>query len=270
MASKQEKEAKKVGNKIVQQFKAGSIAAPIALAVLPVTKDRPIDRWGLPNRLGAMLMGCTDARTYKQWQQVGRQVKKGESASAYIQMAATYPIDKNDPDGDRKFVGWKFKAVFDISVTEGEPVNPVAEAHVHDLPLLEVAEAWGVNVHAADTVSRGAAGVFNSGSNSIGLGVSNLTTWLHELVHKADHKLGNLTEQGQHWMSETVAELGATVLAHMIGAGDQADEGGCWDYVQHYAKEAKIDPEHACLKAINRIGEAVSLILEAAEQVQQD
>ena len=52
---------------------------------------------------------------------------------------------------------------------------------------------------------------------AIAVGVKNLATWAHELIHAADDRLGNLTERGQHWRSETVAELGGAILLEALG-----------------------------------------------------
>ena len=68
-------------------------------------------------------------------------------------------------------------------------------------------------------------------------GVENLTTWAHELVHAADHKLGGLKERG-----------------------------GASEYIKRYCDREKRDPVSACMSVIKRVCEAVNLILETAEQ----
>jgi hypothetical protein len=42
--------------------------------------------------------------------------------------------------------------------------------------------------------------------------------------------LGNLKEKGQHWRSETVAELGGAILLECLGYSSESDRGGCFDY----------------------------------------
>jgi hypothetical protein len=59
-----------------------------------------------------------------------------------------------------------------------------------------------------------------------------LSTWAHELIHAADDRLGNLKESGQHWRSETVAELGGAILLEVLGLERDADRGGCFQYVE--------------------------------------
>ncbi len=107
----------------------------------------------------------------------------------------------------------------------------------------------------------------NGTGTAIALGVKNLSTWAHELIHAADHRNGKLTELGQHWRSETVAELGGAVLLKILGHHHDADLGGCWEYVQGYAKRQKIDVLKACNLVLERTCEAVALILDTAEEL---
>lgn len=142
---------------------------------------------------------------------------------------------------------------------------------LQNLPLREVAESWGLKVSAFSAKWGNAQGkywrsIFND-TKGIGIGVENLATWCHELVHSADDKLGTLVERGQHYRSETVAELGGAILLRVMGYDRDADIGGAWDYIQHYCKSAKTDPLRACIDVLKRVGESVSLILETADNL---
>jgi len=59
---------------------------------------------------------------------------------------------------------------------------------LNELPLIEVARAWGLNVSAYDGQIRGPQEKYLPGSY-IAVGVKNLSTWAHELIHAADDKL---------------------------------------------------------------------------------
>ena len=61
----------------------------------------------------------------------------------------------------------------------------------------------------------------------IALGVENLSTWCHELVHAADDRNGKL--RGKKVRKETVAELGGAVLLSILGYENKTDLGGCWE-----------------------------------------
>ena len=134
------------------------------------------------------------------------------------------------------------------------------------LPLIDVARRWGLSVEAYSGQPRGSHGKYRW-RQAIALGVENLSTWAHELLHAADDRLGNLTERGQHWRSETVAELGGAVLLTTLGIKQEADVGGCWEYVSAYAKDAQIEPVTACQRVLKRICDAVALVLDTAEKL---
>ncbi len=95
------------------------------------------------------------------------------------------------------------------------------------------------------------------------LGVENLSTWCHELVHAADDRNGKL--KGPKVSRETVAALGGAILLQMLGYEHEADLGGCWKYIQSYAGDEKIDVLAACGRVLDRTCEAVALILDTAE-----
>ena len=76
---------------------------------------------------------------------------------------------------------------------------------MNSLPLIEVARTWGLDVDAYNGLEGAPNGKYMR-KKAIAVGVKNLSTW-HELIHAADDRLGNLTERGQHWRSEVVAEL---------------------------------------------------------------
>jgi hypothetical protein len=104
---------------------------------------------------------------------------------------------------------------------------------------------------------------------AIDLGVKNLSTWAHELVHAADDRNGSLKEKGQHWRSEMVAELGGAVLLEILGFKQEADLGGCWEYIKEYAEGEKIAVAEGCMRVLDRTCAAVGLILDTAEQIKQ-
>ncbi len=98
-------------------------------------------------------------------------------------------------------------------------------AWLESLPVRDVAESWGLSVDAYNGRGGAALGRYRHGT-SIALGVENLSTWAHELVHAADDRLGQLKERGQHWRSETVAELGGAILLEILGHDVESDRRG--------------------------------------------
>ena len=119
---------------------------------------------------------------------------------------------------------------------------------------------------AYDSQQRGPQGKYAL-KTYFALGVKNLSTWAHELLHAADDRLGHLTERGQHWRSETVAELGGAILLEALGFEFESDRGGCWEYVQHYAEDAGKESLQACMDVLKRTCEAVNLLLTEAGKI---
>lgn len=137
---------------------------------------------------------------------------------------------------------------------------------INTLPLVDVARFWGLNVDAFNGMEVKALGKFFK-DGAIGLGVKNLSTWAHELLHAADNRLGNLTEKGQHWRSEIVAELGGAILLECLGFNSESDRGGCFEYISNYAQDADLQPIQACMNVLKRTCDAVDHILTEAEKL---
>lgn len=97
------------------------------------------------------------------------------------------------------------------------------------------------------------------------LGVENLSTWAHEMVHAADHRIEANKAKMDRAHKEIVAELGGAVLLECLGMSQDADLGGAYQYIQHYAAETKKDTVKVCIEVLDRVCDCVSLILDTAE-----
>ncbi|MHA2279724.1 MAG: hypothetical protein ACXAC5_02355 [Promethearchaeota archaeon] len=275
--------AQNVADRVLEAFKSGNV--PKALATVFIDRGgRHIDRYSWTNRMLVALAGFSDAMGYggqdkktkkwtSGWRSVGRQVRKGEKCTLILAPCTR----KTERDGEERTVifGFRATAVFGIEQTDiAEPevwekhnkANEAAERFVETLPLCEVAEAWGYKLGTYRGKGSAYLG-WHSRAGEIGLGVENLSVWAHELMHAADLKNGKLVEHGQHWRSETVAELGGTILMMMMGYEREADIGHAWKYINQYATTAKIELIKACTDCLKRTCEAVALILETAETV---
>lgn len=263
-------QAEQTGQMLLKAFEEGRVPAAMApIFIKHDTNVRYSARWSWLNQLVVALHGYSDARSYKGWQEIGRQVRKGEKAFHILEPMRITKVDEETGSEYSILVGFKSGARFGLEQTEGEPLpqQVAQENFLSTLPLIKVAQSWGIRVSTYNgqaTEARGVFSVYGNGSESIALGVENLSTWTHELIHAADYKLGNLKEKGQHWASETVAELGGCILLHLVGKSDHADDGGAWAYIQRYAAANEIEPISACIKMLDRTCLAVSLILDAA------
>ncbi len=238
---------------------------PAALAkvyLCPSIPGAPCEKWSIGNRLLLAIQDTSDARGFKQWQEAGRQVRKGAKA---IHILAPSTRKVTEEDGTERVIvtGFRGIPVFRVEDTEGPELAPAGNpSFVDSLPLIEVARAWGIKVSVLPAGSY--YGAYYPGQNRIGLAVENLSTWAHELIHAADDRAGNLVERGQHWRSETVATFGSAVLLTLIGQGEHADLGGAYSYIEAYAQEAKLTAAQAAMKTLDRMHVAISLILSQA------
>ena len=266
-------QAESAAQKIVRAFEnANGLPKPLAQIFIR-RKDSPHCRkWSWGNQLLVILSGFTDARGFRQWEEMGRNVKKGEKAFYILG-----PITKkwrNEETGDEKVavVGFKGLPVFGLEQTDGPPLpscDPETQQWIDSLPLVAVAKEWGLSVGTFDGLVSCCLGRYLR-RRAIDVGVKNLSTWAHELVHAADDRNGAMKEKGQHWRSETVAELGGAVLLEILGFKNEADLGGCWSYIQSYAQNEKIGVAETCMKVLERTCKAVALILDTAETMKLD
>lgn len=255
---------------IVKAFEnPATLPAPLASLFIKTADDIPCRKWSWRNQLLVTLSGHTDARGFRQWQQVGRFVKKGEKSLTIL--APVLKTVRDEVTGKEKelLIGFRGIPVFGIGQTDGDPLpttDPECECWVESLPLIEVARKWGLSIEVFGGEAGGRHGFYRRG-RLIGLGVKNLSTWFHELAHAADDRGGNLREKGQHWRSETVAQLAAAVLLRLLGYDEDADLGGSWRYIAGYALAERLDVVTACCQVLERVCQAVRLILDTAEEI---
>ena len=270
------RKAQDAAETILRAFQSGNLPKALAPVFIRRKDNVPCRAWSWSNQLLVALAGHADARGYRQWQEVGRHVCKGEKAFPILVPCVgkkTVTDPETGEEEERTYVyAFTSAPVFGLDQTEGDPLpppDPAVRAWLESLPLKEVAESWGLSVDAYNGRPGSALGKYRHGAG-IALGVKNGSTWAHELCHAADDRLGNLKERGQHWRSETVAELGGAVLLEILGHDTESDRGGCWQYVKAYATDAGIEPITACQRALKRTCDAVALILDSAEALRQE
>lgn len=258
--------AQAIARKIVDAFRTGTL--PNALAVVFVQLapgDSPSLAWSFNNRLLIALDGHTDARGFRQWEKVKRHVRKGALATYILGPMVVKTKDKTTGEDRRFILGFKAIPVFGYAATDGEPVPGAVDREnmVQRLPLAALAQAWGLKVEVIAGSPSGPLGTFQPGRGIV-VRVENLATWAHELCHASDHRLGALTERGQHVNSETVAELGGAVLLEALGYPDDADVGGAYRYIKSYCDREQVDIITVCMQLVDRTSAAVAYILEEA------
>lgn len=267
--------AEEAANVIVKAFQNPN-DLPKALASIFVSKNDdsiPCHHWSWSNQLITALLGHADARGYRQWQKVGRHVKQGEKSFPIL-----VPLKKKIEREDAKtgesesayyIYGFKSAPVFGYSQTDGESLddpNPELTEWIQSLPLIDVAEQWGISIQTFNGEGSRFQGMYRS-DGSIALGVKNLATWCHEMIHAADHRNVGQLKGGQHLDQEIVAEFGGAILLTILGSDVEADLGGCWEYLKAYAERENQEVVAVCQRFLKRTCEAVALILDTADSL---
>ena len=266
-------QATETASKILEAFQSGNVPAALANVFIRWDDGSPCRKWSFSNQLLTAIAGHDDARGFRQWQEVGRSVKKGEK-SFQILVPLSKKFEREYESGETEagyaVYGFKTAAVFGCDQTEGDPIPAREESRkfIDSLPLIEVASEWGLRVATYCGDERGPAGKYAPGT-AIALGVENLSTWAHELIHAADDRNQGGLKAGQQLDQEVVAEFGGAVLLEMLGMADASDRGGCWQYVAAYAAAAKKEPLAVCQILLDRTCKAVALIMETAAKIEQ-
>lgn len=163
---------------------------------------------------------ATLLKGYRAWQQVGRQVRKGERGIAIFA-----PMTRKEvKDGKERQVvsGFRIVKVFDISQTDGEPLDipvlftgikgEVPQAYIdtllHNAPIrIEIAAEWITH------------GSYDPKEKRIMIRQDNtkhmFKTMLHELGHYYHHQSG--WEEESREQAEFLAESVACAVANMCG-----------------------------------------------------
>lgn len=274
-------------NSIVEAFQNGNIPEAIALSTFPIA-NIPAEKWSLQNRILMVIEGTQDARGYKQWQEVGRHVRKGAKAFSILgprfagitAKKAEEPKDNDEPKAgsldeaetiqkatrEKFLIGFISIPVFKVEDTEGEPLD-YEKLQVPELPLLEVAEQWGISVKAVPGNAKFYGRFVSRGANEqILLASEAECVFFHELAHAAHKRVLGALKGGQDWKQEIVAETSAAVLCRLVGKDSQQYIGQSYQYVGSYAKKAGLTIVQACLQVIGDVEKVLDLILQREEQ----
>jgi hypothetical protein len=260
-----------IANDILAAFESGELPEVLAQLFIHRNVEVPSRAWTWTNRLIALRRGHVYAAGFRQWKEVGRSVKKGEHAfhilAPRIARARENDEERGVKEGDSITLGFLAVPVFGYYQTEGEPLAGVEDApeFLDRLPLVEVARAWGLSVSLysiEDAPDR--LGFFTPG-RGIALGTENLSTWAHELVHAADHRLGKLVARSLD--AEVVAEFGGAILLECIGYTTESDRGGAFAYLRRHCEEKKRNLLGACTELLDRTCACITLLLDEAEKL---
>lgn len=249
---------------IIEKFESGNIPEAIAFSILPMA-NVPSAKWSFLNRTIMFFSGTQDARGFRQWTEVGRHVKKGSKAIIILapRFAKTSTNQKTEEEEKKILTGFLAIPVFRVEDTEGEKLD-YEQIELLDLPLIKVAESWGISVKAIPGNYR-YLGYFCPGRQEIALASKEESVFFHELAHAAHHKILGDLPKGQNWKEEIVAELAAAALCNLVGKTSKF-LGSNYQYIERYAKDAHLTAIQGCLRVINDVENVLNLILHTTIQ----
>jgi len=243
---------------IIQRFKEGDIPEAVAFSTFPIP-NIPAARWSLLNRIIMFFAGTSDARGYRQWQQVDRHVKRG--AKAFTILAPRFIRKEGEDGGEAKsvLVGFLAVPVFRVEDTDGKPLD-YQNIELPELPLMEVAQEWGISIKAIPGNYR-YLGYFSQDRKQIALATKEESVFFHELSHAAHQRVLGELKQGQDWKQEIVAELAASALCKIVGKTFNY-LGNHYRYIEAYAKGANLTPWQFFLNVTGTTEKVLNLIID--------
>ena len=247
--------------RVVEQFRAGDLSSMVRIIRLERQGEPlPFDRWSLSNRILAYIQtGSTDLRGYRQWQRVGRHVRKGSRAAFILAPCTAKVTDEKTGEVVQVLRGFRSVPVFPFEATVGDPL-PVYDLTPRDLPpLTDVARRLGVSVEWR-VLPADRLGSYAIDGSRIRLGTQDPAVFFHELAHAAHSRINGKLTPGQTVEQETTAEFTAAVLMHLYGLGDRT--GNAWRYIEGYSKE----PLVAIQRALNTVEKVLALLLGGPAQ----
>ncbi|HBG27651.1 MAG: hypothetical protein A2Y10_10385 [Planctomycetes bacterium GWF2_41_51] len=259
--------AKACLQKIVDLFKSGNIPKALAVATIPPQKGIPSGKWSISNRILQFLSDTSDARGFRQWEQAGRNIKKGAKALYILgpRSRIVKETDGNDQEIEKTIVtGFYAIPVFRAEDTDGKPLpyDPVSPP-----PLADVAEQFGLSV-SYQAFASNYYGYYHGDSKRIVLATHEAQVFFHELAHAAHHKIAGSLKGGQMPDQEIIAELTAATLASMYCS--EVNIGFSYEYVKAYSEKSKKSIDRACLVVINTVGQVLDKILNTHLLVKEE
>ncbi len=245
------------------------------------------DSWAMPwNRLGGDLLSPTNARThkpytggnrwvlaiaamaaeltggtwatYRQWSEIGAQVRKGETALAAVRRPVPHKRTETDPDTgeqtETERIAWRTAVVFHSS--QVDDWNP-AEVELADHDPIEAAEQMATAWAAAGMtiIEDGDRAYYSPSTDTVHVPNRGLfplvdhfySTLAHEAGHwtgpRLDRDLTGRFGDDAYAAEELIAELSAAIVGAAIGL-DPASRNDHAQYLAGWLRILRADPSH--------------------------
>lgn len=247
-------------DRLLDMFRTGEMPKAVAKTMIRKTgQEIPSDKWSLGNKIIMYAHETEDARGIKQWEAVGRSLKR-DTKAIYILRPIKKKVQADDEEsGEKKEimipVAFQPIPVYRYEDTVGKEIERPNYSPENLPPLHDIAKALGIDIKYIPFNGR-AWGSFNFGKNQIKLSTHDVDTFFHELGH-AVHNTFKPLKGGQDRDQEIVAEMTSAALCEMYGF-----EGYIYDsfkYIKHYSKDKT---NNGVVKSIMQVLGDVEKVLE--------
>jgi N-terminal domain of anti-restriction factor ArdC len=204
---------------------------------------------------------------FRAWLNLGRCVRRGETALRILAPVAVKQLDRQGEDSDERRVFFKTAFVFELSQTEPLPgVEPMpvnapcepltGDSHAHVLaPLEAFAESLGYSV-AYEVIPRSAGGWWDLARRRIVVdqqapGNARVRT----LIHECAHALGIDYQRYSRAQAEVIVDTVTFVVSASVGL---AVDGEAIPYVAGWG-------EHGALEAVTEFAETIDKVARHIE-----
>lgn len=249
-------------NKLIEMFKSKEFSKCVAMTVIKRREGdhgKPSDKWSIGNHIIMYVIGETqDARTYKQWQEVGRHVKKGSKAfNIYAPILKTFE-DEETGEKESHLIGFRAMPVFKVEATDGKKIEVIDYSPKILPPLFGVADKLGIQVEYKP-LSAGLYGFYSDLNRKITLGSEDAIVYFHELAHGVNATFSDMKDTVR---AEIIAEVVAGALCQLQGINGYDKE--VYEYVKSYCKGTD-DKQvvKTVLGVLNDVEKIINIILDA-------
>jgi antirestriction protein ArdC len=250
---------------LIKIFESQTFPEQIALTIIRRREDDPLikmpcQKYSLGNRLIMAYIGKTElCGTYRQWQEVGRQVRKGCRAFGIYAPLTKTVTDKDETGKETvKTVLYGFKPipVFPVESTDGEPLEKYDYKPEVLPPFYDICEKLGITVYWKPA-SRPAYGWYSPSTDSITMQSSDWAVFYHEACHSIRERIADTKDIATE---EIIAELTSAVLMAMNGINSYQKQA--YEYIQDYCEDKSPDKVlQVIFKSLNAVEEVVNIVL---------
>lgn len=206
---------------------------------------------------------ATQVAGFRKWQELGRQVRKGERSIRIMAPMSVKERDETGQETGERLMFFRAVPVFDIAQTDGEPLpeaprEPITgESHERYLaPLKGLARSMGLAVYEYQPTSD-AQGFYDEKGKRIVISTDLAPNGkVRTLVHELAHAHGVTYKDYSRGEAEVIVETAATIVCGALGLDTSCES---IPYIAGWGEDGDLD-------AIKKHAETVDTIARSIEQ----